>query len=201
MKHIKEFDKFLNESKLRKGKSYHGSKIFVFDMDDTLILTSAKIKVYNHKTKERFELTPKEYNDYEKHPDHYLDFADFGSYEIMKGAKLIDYYLKIFKDAYKHKIAIGIVTAREDYNMIYRWFKEHLGYVIDKDLIFAVNDKKHGLKGNNNAEKKKEAFKKFIEMGYTDMQFFDDDKENLRLVKSLEKEYPHINITTIHAKI
>ena len=197
MKTLKSYQQFLDEN-LRGGKPYHGSKIFVFDLDDTLVISKAKIKVCNKKTGECFQLTPEEFNEYEKHPDHDLDFSDFKSLEIMKAGQLIDYYLKIFRDAYKMKIAIGIVTARDDYKMIYRWLREHVGYAIDGDLIFAVNDPKYGFKGSI-ADRKKAAFRELIKMGYRDFQFFDDDQANLKLVKSLEKEYPQVSISTIRA--
>ena len=197
MKHIQSFTNYLNEVN-RAGKPYHGSKILVFDLDDTLVISSAKIKVCNKKTGECFSLTPEEFNSYEKHADHELDFDEFKSLEIMKAGELIDYYLKIFKKAYKMKLAVGIVTARDDQDMIYKWLKEHLGYHIDKDLIFAVNDPVHKFKGSI-SDRKKAAFKDYIEMGYKDFQFYDDDVANLKLVKSLEKEYEDINITTIRA--
>ena len=120
MKYIKSYQNPLNEVN-RKGKPYHGSKILVFDLDDTLVISSAKIKVCNRKTGECFSLTPEEFNEYEKHPDHDLNYDEFQSLEIMKAGKLIDYYLKIFKEAYKSKIAVGIVTARDDREMIYKW--------------------------------------------------------------------------------
>ena len=127
-----------------------------------------------------------------------LNFDEFKSLEIMKAGKLIDYYLKIFKEAYKSKLAVGIVTARDDRKMIYKWLREHVGFRIDNDLIFAVNDPVHKFKGSI-SDRKKEAFKALIEMGYNDLQFYDDDDANLRLVKSLEDEYEGINISTIKA--
>jgi FMN phosphatase YigB (HAD superfamily) len=198
MAYVRKYEEFVNEL-LRAGKPYHGSKIIVFDLDDTLVITDAKIKVCNKKTGECFSLTPEEFNEYEKHPDHELDFDDFKSLEVMKAGRLIDYYLKIFKDAYRMKIAVGIVTARDDREMIYRWLREHVGYRIDKDLIFAVNDRVHGY-GGSISDRKKSAFKDLIEMGYSDFQFYDDDQANLTLVKSLEKEYPGIQISTIRAQ-
>lgn len=198
MAYVRKYEEFVNEL-LRAGKPYHGSKIIVFDLDDTLVITDAKIKVCNKKTGECFSLTPEEFNEYEKHPDHELDFDDFKSLEVMKAGRLIDYYLKIFKDAYRMKIAVGIVTARDDREMIYRWLREHVGYRIDKDLIFAVNDRVHGY-GGSISDRKKSAFKDLIDMGYSDFQFYDDDEANLRLVKSLEKEYPGIQISTIRAQ-
>jgi len=79
--------------------------------------------------------------------------------------------------------------------MIYRWLREHVGFRIDKDLIYAVNDRVHGFKGAI-SDRKKEAFRELIAMGYNDFQFFDDDDANLKLVKSLEKEYSDVKILT-----
>lgn len=198
MKHVKTYESYLNEVN-RKGKPYHGSKIIVFDLDDTLVITDAKIKVCDKKSGECFSLTPEEFNEYESNPDHELDFDDFKSLEIMKAGKMIDYYLKIFKEAYRMKLAVGIVTARDDQKMIYRWLREHVGFKIDKDLIFAVNDPIHKFKGGI-SDRKKAAFIELMELGYTDFQFYDDDTANLKLVKSLESEYEGISISTIKAR-
>lgn len=197
MKYIKTYENYINEVN-RAGKPYHGSKILVFDLDDTLVISSAKIKVCNKKTGECYSLTPEEFNTYEKGDDEDLNFDEFKSLEIMKAGKLIDYYLKIFKEAYRSKLAVGIVTARDDRKMIYRWLREHVGFRIDNDLIFAVNDPVHKFKGSI-SDRKKQAFKELIDMGYNDLQFYDDDDANLRLVKSLESEYDGINISTIKA--
>ena len=188
----------MKKHETRPGKPYHGSRILVFDLDDTLVITDAKIKICNKETGECLSLTPEEFNEYEYHPSHDLDFNDFKCLEIMKAGRMIDYYLKIFKDAYRMKLAVGIVTARDDRDMIYRWLKDHVGYHIDKDLIFAVNDPSHGFTGPI-SDKKKQAFVEFINMGYIDFQFFDDDDSNLRLVKSLENEHEGIKITTYKA--
>jgi len=193
MRHIKEYQQFLSEK-----KPYHASKIVVFDLDDTLVITDAKIKVYDKDTGDSYSMTPEEFNDYERKPSHDVDFDDFKSLEIMKAGKLIEYYLKIFKEAYRLKLAVGIVTARDDREMIYKWLREHIGFRIDKDLIFAVNDPIHRYKGSV-SDKKKAAFRELIDMGYRDMQFYDDDTANLVLVKSLENEYEDVSISTIKA--
>lgn len=194
MKYLTTYNEFVNEA-MRLGKPYHGSKIVVFDLDDTLVITDAKIKVCDKKTGECYALTPEEFNEYESQSHHELDFSDFRSLDVMKAGKLIEYYLKIFKEAYKMKLAVGIVTARDNKQMIYRWLREHVGFRIDGDLIFAVNDPVHGFKGSI-SDRKKAAFNELIEMGYNDFQFFDDDDANLKLVKSLENEYEDVTITT-----
>jgi FMN phosphatase YigB (HAD superfamily) len=198
MRYVKTYEDYLNEVR-RPGKPYHGSKIIVFDLDDTLVITDAKIKVCDKKSGECFALTPEEFNEYEKQPHHELDFDDFKSLEIMKAGKLIEYYLKIFKEAYKQRLAVGIVTARDDREMIYKWLREHVGFKIDKDLIYAVNDPVHKFRGAI-SDRKKAAFKELIDMGYMDFQFYDDDAANLSLVKSLESEHEGINISTIKAQ-
>jgi hypothetical protein len=82
--------------------------------------------------------------------------------------------------------------------MIYKWMKEHVGFHITRDLIFAINDPIHNFTGSV-AEKKQQAFKEIIEKGYKKIQFFDDDNQNLFLVKDLQPEYPDVEITVYKA--
>ncbi len=194
MKYIKTLEAFLVTE-----KPYSKEKIVVFDLDDTLVITDAKIKVCNRANGECFSLTPEEFNEYESNPNHDLDFTDFASLEIMKAGKLIEHYLNIFKSNYKKGIAVGIVTARDDREMIYKWLREHVGFRIDKDLIFAISDPVHGFTGSI-ADRKKQAFETYINMGYVNFKFYDDDTANLKLVKSLEKEHNNIKIYTKKAK-
>ena len=194
MQYLKTFEAFVNEA-----KPYSKDEIVVFDLDQTLVITDAKIKVCDHFTGKCFSLTPEEFNEFEAKKQHELDFTDFADIEIMKAGKLIEHYFKIFKSNYKKGIAIGIVTARDDREMIYKWLREHVGFRIDKDLIFAISDNVHGFKGSI-ADRKKQAFETYINMGYTNFKFYDDDVANLKLVKSLEKEHDNIKIYTKKAK-
>jgi len=179
-------------------EKYTTDKILIFDIDDTIFIGSAKIIVTDSKTGKTFSLTPEEFNDYEKNPKHIINFDQFKSLEIMKAGKLIDKYFSILKKNYNKGIAIGVITARDDQNMIYEWLRYHVGFHIDKKLIWAVNDPVHGLKGNIQ-ERKQDAMKWFIEQGYTDITFFDDDKNNIKLIKQLEKELG-VNLKTHLAK-
>lgn len=194
VRHIKTFEAFLVTE-----KPYSKDEIVVFDLDDTLVITDAKIKVCDNTNGECFSLTPEEFNEYESNPNHDVDFDDFKSLEIMKAGRLIEHYFKIFKSNYKRGIAVGIVTARDDRDMIYTWLREHVGFRIDKDLIFAISDPVHKFKGSI-ADRKKQAFETYIQMGYNNFKFYDDDAANLKLVKSLEKEHLHIQIYTKKAK-
>ena len=191
---FKTYEQFLVE----KSRPFSQTAITVFDLDDTLVITDAKIKVCNIVTGDCHELTPEEFNEYEANPNHELNFDDFKSLEIMKAGDLIHYYLKILADAYKMKRAVGIVTARDSQEMIYTWLKDHVGFHIAKDLIYAINDPVHGLSGSI-SQKKQQAFREYIEMGYRKIQFFDDDNANLKLVKDLQEEYPDVEISVYKA--
>ena len=53
MQHIKNYKDFINEA-----KPYSKDEIVVFDLDDTLVITDAKIKVCDNNTGDCFSLTP-----------------------------------------------------------------------------------------------------------------------------------------------
>ena len=195
MKQLKTYTTFVNEKK----RPFSETSISIFDLDDTIVITDAKIKVCNIVTGDCHELTPEEFNEYEKHPDHQLDFDDFKSLEIMKAGKLITKYLNILEREYKKGNAIGVITARDDQEMIYTWLKEHVGFHVKKSFIWAINDPILGLTGTI-AQKKEQAFKWFIEEGYTDLTFFDDDKANVKIIKSISKDYTDLRIKTHLAK-
>mgnify|MGYP000279752788 FL=1 len=116
----------------------------------------------------------------------------------MKAGRMIKKYLNILAKNYKAGNAIGIITARDDEKMIYDWMKDHVGFHIHPELIWCVNDPKRKLKGDI-ASKKQEAMKWFIEQGYTDISFFDDDTRNIQLIKQLADEL-EVDIKTHLAK-
>lgn len=169
------------------NEKYTTDKILIFDIDDTIAITPAKIVITDTRNGETFELTPEEFNSYEKNHNHLVDFDQFRSLEIMKAGRLIDKYFRVLTKNYNNGVAIGVITARDNREMIYEWFRFHLGFHIDKKLIWAVNDPVHGLSGSIQ-EKKQSAMRWFIEEGYTDITFFDDDRNNIKLIKQLESE-------------
>jgi hypothetical protein len=173
-------------------------KILIFDLDDTLVISAAKIKVCDTSTNKCFELTPEEFNSYQRSPKHLLNFDDFKSLEVMKAGKLIQKYLDILSKNYRAGNAIGIISARDDEQMIYTWMKEHVGFHIHPELIWCINDPHRGLTGSI-AERKKQAMRWFIEQGFTDISFFDDDKNNIKLIDQLANEL-QVQIKTHLAK-
>ena len=188
MKQLPSYLEFLNE-----GVKYHN--INIFDVDDTLTVTDAKIKVTDNKNGTEYELTPKEFNEYQSKPHHELDFSDFANPDILKAGKIIDWVFDILKGTMKKGKRVGIITARGDAQMIYDFLIHH-GVDVNPKYIFAINDPKQNFTGNNIALKKKQAFKRLMAMGFNDFTFFDDDKENIKLAKELSKEDPSIKMKT-----
>jgi len=168
----------------------------VFDVDDTLVVTAAKIKVFDPHNGEEYSLTPAEFNDYEKKAHHKLDFSEFDDGELLLNGKPIEWVLNILKNTINKEKAVGIITARGDKQIVIDFLKKH-GVKINPDFVFAVNDPKSKYKGNN-AERKKQAFKDLIDMGYTKFRFFDDNLDNLAYAKQLEDEHPEVEIETKH---
>jgi hypothetical protein len=168
-------------------EKWSGNSITIFDIDDTLTVSNAKIRVHDPKTDKTYELTPKEFNEYQKDPNHVLDFSDFRNPDILKAGKIIDWVMNILQKTLQIERAVGIITARDNKDLIID-FLLHNGVDINPDFIFAVNDPRSNFTGSI-AERKQQAFVEFIDMGFKNFKFFDDDPENLKLAKQLEKQY------------
>lgn len=168
-------------------EKWSGNSITIFDIDDTLVLTNSKIRVHDPETGKTYELTPKEFNEYQKDPNHVLDFSDFRNPDILKAGKVIDWVMNILQKTLQIERAVGIITARDNKDLVID-FLLHNGVDINPDFIFAVNDPRSNFTGSI-AERKQQAFVEFIDMGFKNFKFFDDDSENLKLAKQLEKQY------------
>jgi len=179
----------VNEMAFSKDNS-----IIIFDLDDTLVVTNAKILVKDSLTGETFDLTPQEFNEYEKEPHHEVDYNQFNDANILKAGRLVEWVLNILREAYESGTAVGIITARDNKQLVREFLLSH-GIDVHPKLIYAVSDPEFGVDGSI-AEKKKEAFRKLITKGFRHFTFYDDDRKNLELAKSLENEFDNITIKT-----
>jgi hypothetical protein len=168
-----------------KGK--RSEKLAIFDLDDTLIISQAKIQVIDPKSGRVLKsLTPEQFNHYVHDHNHALSFTEFEDAEILRRSTFITEILEKLLNFYNSGVHVSIVTARSNTKLIRDFFLEK-GIDIHPDLVFAVNDPRYNFKGNV-AEKKKQAIHGLIENGYKDLVFFDDNEDNLRLAKEIEKE-------------
>jgi cytidyltransferase-like protein len=170
------------------------NSIIIFDLDDTLVVTNAKILVKDALTGETFDLTPQEFNEYEKEPHHEVDYNQFNDANILKAGRLVDWVLSILRSAYESGTAVGIITARNNKDLVREFLLSH-GIDIHPKLVYAISDPEFEFEGTI-AEKKREAFRKLIAKGFKHFTFYDDDRKNLDLAKSLEKEFSEITMKT-----
>ncbi len=169
-------------------------KLLIFDVDDTLIHTSAKIWVM--KDDEHIKtLTNAEYNDYKKKPDEWFDYREFNDPKILSRETFTRYWGTL-KREYHKGTHINILTARGDARMIRRFFLKN-GIDIKDELVFAVGDPRLGLAGSIQ-EKKATIIRELVALGYHTLVFFDDNEGNLEAAKALEKELG-IKIHTVKA--
>ncbi|MCK9574571.1 MAG: hypothetical protein WC979_01555 [Candidatus Pacearchaeota archaeon] len=183
----------MNEGFNIKGKS--SDKLMIFDLDDTLVISKAKIKVMDAATGSLVkELTPAEYNTYVEKEGRILNFDDFQDYGILRKSKLTKYML-LLKHEYQKGTHICILTARQKSDMIREFFLYHKIDILPQ-LVIAIGDPKWNLQGST-AERKQEAIIRLIKQGYKDLTFFDDNAENLQMAKSLEESIPNVSINTV----
>ena len=169
------------------------TRIILFDVDDTLIHTTAQIGILKN-GKYIKKITNSEFNEYILKPGEKFDYSEFDDPEILDNEQFTKYW-KTLKREYRKGTHIGILTARGDCNMIYDFFKRK-GIEIKRELIFAVGDPRMGLVGSV-AEKKSQVISNLTNLGYKTMVFFDDNEANLKSAKKLESKY-NIKVITVH---
>lgn len=168
------------------------NRILLFDVDDTLIHTTAQIGVLKNGRLLK-KITNDEFNEYKLKPGESFDFSEFDDPNLLNKEALTPYW-KTLKREYLKGTHIGIITARGDCDMIYKFFKGK-GIEIKRKLVFAVGDPKMNLSGTV-AEKKSKVISKLAILGYKTFVFFDDNEANLNFAKSLESKYK-IKIVTV----
>lgn len=168
------------------------NKIILFDLDDTIIHTTAEIMIMKNDKLVR-RISNSEFNNYTLKDGETFDFGEFDDPNILANEKFTKYW-DTLKREYRKGTHIGILTARSNAAMIRRFFISK-GIKIKDELIIAINDPKLGLTGTIQ-ERKAEAIKILANAGYDLFIFFDDNEPNLNAAKKLEKEY-HIKVQTV----
>lgn len=164
-------------------------KLYVFDFDDTLVKTDAKIGVSNKNSKNKKWLSSTEYAIYNKHHD---DIFDFEQFDQLINPQSIDWTKKIFQNVYNKKGPGGavILTAR--------------GPASREVIQNFLNDS--GLQGievitlgSSNPQDKADWIEQQIlsqELDY--VEFFDDSYKNIKAVSLLQQKYPSVKIIVRH---
>lgn len=167
----------------------------IFDIDETLFHTKAKVKVVKGGRLVR-ELDNQEFNTYKRKPGEEYDFGQFKNAEYFRKTsvpveKMVDRARKVVKaKGNPHSRAI-IVTARADFDdkeMFLQTFRDH---GIDIDQMHVERAGNLGI--DSSAEAKKVVFRKYLNTkNYIKARLYDDAMSNLIAFLSLKSEYPDI---------
>ena len=170
-------------------------RIVIFDLDDTLITSEAKIKVFDSENNELVSsLTPSQFNYHSKHKDHYFCFGDFECEKILGRAKLFPDTYRSFKRYYNKGVPLSIITARSNKKMILEFFSSK-NIQLKPSLVYTIHSPKSKFTGSI-SERKKQAIQDLILKGYNDIVFYEDNMENLKAAEELASD--RIKIKTIH---
>ena len=187
---MKKFSDYLTES-------YGKGGLTIFDIDDTLFHTTAKIAVMKDGKKIR-DLTNQEFNTYKLKAGEKFDFGQFRDAQKFRAeSKPID---KMFAKAKailsnvmnKRGSKVIILTARDDFDDRETFLNTFRDHGLDIDNIRVERAGK--IKDMQPEHSKYIIIYNYLKQGlYSRVRLFDDSKANLKQFLRLQKEFPDIS--------
>lgn len=186
---MKKFNEFLSE---KAGKG-----LTIFDIDDTLFVSKARVIVVNTNTGKTKALTPMEFNSYKLRKHEEYDYGEFKSAKLFYQTatpigRMVEKAKAIIRNATAKGSKVIIVTARanmDDKKLFVKTFESH-GIPMKNVYI-----ERAGNMSGSSAENKKVIFRKYLKTGeYSRIRLFDDHKENLKALLDLKKEFPLVDM-------
>ena len=179
------------------------SALHVFDVDDTLVHSDAKIHVKDKAGNTVKALTPSEFNTHKLHPDHHYDYGEFRSsavfsksHPIKKMIRTINAAQNTTKKNPKNKVIIN--TARADLDNKDKFLKTLSSHGIkhmDKIHVHRAGN----IPGGDAAQKKLVYIRQHMDKHpYSHVRMYDDSKENLDAFLGLKSEYPKTRFHAYH---
>lgn len=193
--------------------------IHLFDLDDTLIRTEARVHVRNGSGTLLKSLSPSEFTLYRPVSGEVLDFSEFSDLGILSRGIIVKYTKSIIETILRYgtRSDFGILTARSDKKLhapfLIRLFRSLFGVRLSNELIFAVSDARFSGYKDRGARLKESVgieppipFAKLsvsqrkalviaedlVGRGYNDISFYDDSRENLESFKVMRQAFPHV---------
>jgi len=166
----------------------------IFDIDDTLFHTTAKIKVVKDGKVIR-TLTNQEFNNYKLEPGEEFDFGEFrDAKKFAQESEPIEHMMDELKTILDHsRGTVIMLTARADFDDKQTFLKTFTDHGIDMSRIHV--HRAGNLPGDAiPAEKKAVWVRRYLDTdNYNQVSLYDDSMSNLRVFKSLKKEYPDVD--------
>ena len=156
-------------------------KLSVFDFDDTLVATKARVYI-THKNGKKLILNPAEFAVYSPKTGDEFDFREFEG--PLKDPKVIrrnfNLFVQVLEKSKRGRRTV-ILTARANQKPIRDFFKE---FKLTGIEIVAL--------GSANPQDKADWIEDQIKKGWDDIRFMDDSSKNIAAVRKMAKNYPDI---------
>jgi len=171
----------------------------IFDIDDTLMHTTAKIRVVRD-GKTVKELTNQQFNNYRLQPGEEFDFGEFRDAEkFAQESTPIKPMIRELKAilAYTRGRVI-MLTARADFDDRDTFIDTFQRLGIDMSRVHV--HRAGNLPGNENPAYKKAVWvRRYLDTGkYRQVSLYDDSMTNLRVFKELAAEYPQVTFNAYY---
>ena len=180
-----------------------GKGLTIFDIDETLFKTNAKILVKTGRKVVKV-LDNIEFNSYKLKDGERFDYGEFKSAKIFNQtstpiAKMINKAKAIIKNATKSGSKVIVVTARGDMDDRDLFIKTFEAQGIDMKNVYIERAGNLGL--DSSAKNKEMVFRKYLDTGkYKRIRLFDDHMDNLMALTSLKDEYPNVTFEAYRVK-
>jgi len=185
-------------------KEFEGTgTLTIFDIDETLFHTTAKVNVMKEGKLIR-KLNNQEFNTYQREHGETYDFGEFRSAEVFRltsvpVVRMIEKAKAVVKAKNNPHSRAIICTARADFDdkeLFLQTFRDH-GIPIDEMHV----ERAGNLGIDSSAEAKKVIFRKYINTkNYTRARLYDDAMSNLLAFLDLTDEYPGVTFEAYFVK-
>jgi putative chitinase len=195
------FREYMSSLGLKEDMNMARQNLVIFDIDDTLLHTTAKIKVINDRGQVVRTLTNQEFNNYVLQPGEQFDFGEFRDAEkFNKESKPIEPMMNRLKDvlANSPNAKAIMLTARADFDDKNKFLNTFKKYGIDMSRVHV--HRAGNIPGDAiPAEKKAVWVRKYLNTGkYKAVWLYDDSRSNLSVFKDLKNEYPNVAFHAIY---
>ena len=178
--------------------------LHVFDVDDTLIHTTAKVRVMKD-DQVVDSLSNSEYNTHELPAGHRYDYTEFRSAEKFDteskpNQRMLEKMRRLHDRAKETGGRVIINTARADFDDKDRFLDAFRKQNVDIDNIHVY--RAGNMKGEGTvAQKKTSIIRDQLNNGdYTHVSLHDDSEENLKQFLTLKDEFPNVRFVAHHVK-
>lgn len=174
--------------------------LVIFDIDDTLMHTTAKIKVVKDGQMIK-DLSNQEFNNYQLQPGEKFDFGEFRNAEkFRQESKPIEPMVRKLKTiaANAGNAKVIMLTARADFDDKDKFLQTFRDIGIDMSKIHV--HRAGNLPGNEPPAYKKAVWvRRYLDTKqYAHVRLYDDSISNLRVFKALQQEYPTVDFRAIY---